>query len=41
MKVLAVEPQCLGIDRVFLGEVDHRIAAVDAFQPKRVNQFLP
>ena len=38
--MLGVEPDGLGIERIFLGEIDHGVGAVDAFERESVDQFL-
>ena len=38
--VLGVQPDGLGVEGVGLGEVDHRVAAVDAFERESVDEFL-
>ena len=38
--MLGVEPERLGIEGIFLGEVDDGVAAVDALERERVDQFL-
>ena len=38
--VLGIQPHRLGIEGIFLGEIDHRVAAIDAFERERVDQFL-
>ena len=43
--VLRIQPQRLGVEGVFLGEVDHRVGAIDAFQGEELHglfarQFL-
>ncbi len=37
---LGIQPHGLGIERLLFGEIDHRVAAIDAFERKRLDQFL-
>ena len=36
--VLGVQPHGLGIEGIVFGEIDHRVAAIDAFERERVDQ---
>ena len=38
--VLGVEPEGLGVEGVFLGEVDHGVGAIDAFEGEEVDDFV-
>ena len=38
--VLGVQPEGLGVEGVFLGEVDHGVGAVDAFEREEVDDFV-
>ena len=38
--VLGIQPERLGVEGVFLGEVDHGVGAIDAFQGEELDESL-